>query len=252
VSATRRIDSGRGHTYRLDGQAVDGVTTIINQGIPKPAIASWAARETAGYAYDQLDVIGGLERDEAIDLLKGAPWRDRDRAANRGTAVHRLAEQLAAGTEVQVPDELVGHVDAYLRFLDDWQPDIHTVEFVGGNRRHRYMGTGDAIMGIPGHGLVLVDLKTNRSGPFGEVALQLAAYRYFEFILVDGAEQPMPEVASCAVIWLRADGYDLYPYRAGPEEFRYFLYAKEVARFCSEHAQGCRQDAIYPPARAAV
>lgn len=230
---TKRLNSGRGHSYKLDGAKVDGVTTIIGDGVPKPALPKWAAGQVATFAVDHLDMIGQLQRDEAIDLLKGSPYRDRDRAAKRGTEVHNLAEKLIRGETVDVPEELTGHVDSYLKFLEEWEVEPVVVEGVIFNRKHRYMGTLDLIGRLRGR-LVLADIKTTRSGIFGEVALQLAAYRYAEGIVGDrkGEELPMPEVESCCAIWVRADGYDVVPVTAGPAQFRAFLYAQQVAAFC--------------------
>lgn len=273
---TRREDRGRNHRYLLDGEPVDGVTTVLSNGLPKPALINWAARTTAEFVADRLTLDGErvladrlladlrklaeeTARDERdtwpagppgpltiANTLKGVHWADRDRAGNRGTEVHKLAERLARGEEVEVPEELVGHVDAYLRFRDEWDPQDELLELVVGNRRHRYMGTLDLICTLPGLGYTLVDLKTNRSGPFGEVCLQLAAYRYAEFFIdpETGTEAAMPEVDSCAVLWLRADGYDLIPFQAGPDEFRYFLYVQQVARFMTAHSKTVKGDAL--------
>jgi hypothetical protein len=54
---------------------------------------------------------------------------------------------------------------------------------------------------------LLIDLKTNRSGIFGETALQLAGYRHADTYLdEDGNEQPMLEVDGCAAVHITADG----------------------------------------------
>lgn len=229
---TRRLNSGRGHWYKLDGHKVDGVTTVLSNGIPKPALTNWAAREVATFAADNLDLLAQLDRDARIDLLKGSPWRDRDKAARRGTEVHRLAEHLARGDEVDVPDELVGHVDSYLRFLDDWQPTDELLEVVVGHHAHRWMGTLDMIATLNDGNRWLLDLKTTRSGIYGEVALQLAAYRHAEFMLdTDDRQVPMPAVDRVGAIWVRADGYDLVPVRADAATYRLFRYAQQVAEF---------------------
>lgn len=253
TGAARRINSGRGHWYRLDGTKADGVTSILDNGIPKKALVGWAARETATFAWEKRAMLVDLDQPEAVDFLKGAPYRERDKAAKRGTEVHRVAERLARGEEVDVPQELAGHVDAYLKFRDDWQPENEIVEFIGGNRKHRYMGTGDLIATLPGLcECGLIDLKTNRSGPFGETALQIAAYRNFEFILDDqGDEIPMPAIDWTGCLWIRADGYELYPYEAGAAEFRAFLYAQQVAHFVTDRLDKVRGDALVPRKRAA-
>jgi hypothetical protein len=56
MPGTRRVNSGRGHSYLLDGQKVDGVTTVIGNGIPKPALINWAAGTIASYVGERLDV----------------------------------------------------------------------------------------------------------------------------------------------------------------------------------------------------
>lgn len=249
---TGRVERGRFHSYRLDGQRCDGVTWAIDNGVPKRALIAWAAREAAEYAVDNLDLIGRLDRDAAVDLVKGSPWRDRDRAAKRGTEVHGYAEKLARGETVEVPEELVGHVDSYLAFRDEWNPTDELIELVVFNRTVRYGGTLDLIATLDELGRTLVDLKTNRSGPFGEVGLQCAAYRYCEFYLDPdtGKEMPMPEVDSVACLWLRADGYDLLPVQAGPREFRQWRYAQQIAHFCEEQSKQIIGDALIPPTAA--
>lgn len=261
----KRRNYGRGHGYALNGQKVPGVTTIINDGLPKPALMGWAAKTIAEYVADRLDQADGhvladqlvddlgelartkgkpwpdkLSRTKLAELLKGIHYEDRDQAAKRGTEVHALAERLARGEEVDVPEPLTGHVDAYLAFLDDWQPTDAHLEVTVASVKHRYSGTLDMIATLPGLGRCLLDIKTSRSGPFGEVALQLAGYRYAEFAVIDGETVPMPDIDWCGVIWVRADDYDLYPFEAGPAEFRTFLYCQQVGMFLA--AQDPRND----------
>src|SRR5690606_35587926 len=97
VGVTKRIDTARSHWYKLDGEKVDGVTTVISNGIPKPALTNWAAKQAATFAADNLDTLTALDREARIDLVKGSPWRDRDAAARRGTEVHGLAERIVNG-----------------------------------------------------------------------------------------------------------------------------------------------------------
>lgn len=240
-----------GHGYYLDGQKARGVTTIISDGTPSRGLINWAARSAANYAVDHADALLALDDIEGFrELCATAHTRDRDQAARRGTEVHELAQRLQRGEEVEVPELLEGHVDAYIRFVDDWQPGPDTlIERTVVNRQHRYMGTFDAVgplAGLPGVGLY--DIKTTRSGIFGDIALQLAAYRYAETMLTPDQrhEEPMPEISWCAALWVRSDGYDLIPVEAGPAEFRAFLYADQVGQFMAR----CRDllsEPIYPP-----
>ena len=247
--STRRIETKKGHSYVLDGEPVTGVTTIINQGLPKPALVAWAGNTVAGYAADHWDELAELPISKRIEQMKKAPYADRDAAANKGTQVHGLAEQLGRGEQVEVPDSLAGHVESCVKFLDDWDVQMVLQEVPVFSRKHRYAGTLDFIAKLADGRTVLGDYKTNRSGPFGEVALQLAAYRYAEFYLDhEGNEQPMPPVDGCVVVWVRADGYDLYDFTADEQVHRSFLYVQQVANF-SQISRGLKSDALTPPGK---
>lgn len=278
LPAITRRNHGRNHSYRIDGHKVPGVTTIIGDGLPKPALVAWGPKVCAEYVADRLDELDGhvvadkliadlaalavakskpfptdsLARTKVAEILKGVHWEDRDQAANRGTQVHGLAERIAGGEEVDVPEALTGHVDAYLKFLDDWKPTDAMLELVVGSSTHRYAGTLDMIATIEPFGRCLIDLKTNRSGPFAEVALQLAAYRHAEayFDPDSGGTEPMPEIDWCGVVWLRADGYDLIPFEAGPAEFRQFLYVQQVGQWLKAQSDPERPhvkgEAVFP------
>lgn len=256
---TGRRNYGRGHGYVIDGRKVDGVTTVLSNGVPKQALVPWAAKQVAEYVVDEWDALGHLletaGRDAVIELLKGAPNRDRDAAAKRGTEVHGFAERLAAGEEVEVPDELIGHVDAYLQFREDFEPFDEIVEAVVINRTRSYGGTLDLIASLrnrinPVTGKptrALIDIKTNRSGPFAEVSLQCAGYRFAEFMVdADGNEVPMPVVDEVLCLWLRADGYDLIPFKATENELSFFLFAQQVAFFQQHAWKSVKGEAVYP------
>lgn len=213
----QRIETARGHKYKLDGRDVKGVTTVLNAGLPKPALVNWAARTVAEYVADNIGAVNSLSelgRDPMIAALKATPWQDRDRAAARGTEVHALAEEIINGREVDVPAHIVGHVDGYVRWLDAWdvQP-IHT-EKACANRDYWYAGTFDAIVEF-GRGPLakqryLCDWKTSK-GVYGETALQLAAYAFAEFFVEDdGTEVKMPEVDGLAVLHVTDSGSLFY------------------------------------------
>jgi hypothetical protein len=253
MTDTRRINRGRGHTYLLDGERADGVTWIVGQGIPKPALVGWAARESAGYAIDHWDELATVGAAERLRRIEQARFDSSTRGAVRGTDVHQLALRLAHGEQVDVPEPLEGHVDAYLKFVDDWQPQEIVTEVVVGNRRYRYMGTLDTIARLADDQTWLLDWKTTASGIWPESALQLAAYRNAEFHLgASGTEQPMPQVDRAGCVWLRADGYDLIPVNTDPAVFRVFLYAQQVARFTSEPRETYVHDALTAPEREAA
>jgi len=265
--ATRMQRAGNGHSYYLDGEKVPGVTTILGDGLPKPALVGWAANTTADYVMNRLRVVDGhvvaddlvddlkawnatrpgwaqvkigggdLERLALARILANVRYKDRDDAARRGTEVHLIAERLARGETVEVPEELRGHVDAYVRFLEEWKPRRALLERVVVNRRWRYMGKLDMIAEFPGMvwedgspvGRALLDVKTSRSGIFPEVGLQLEGYRNAETMLDGGDEIPMPSVDWVGAIHVTGEGYEVRRLNTTPETFRVFLYAKQLA-----------------------
>ena len=245
MTITRR-DYGKGHTYYVDGEKYDGVTTLISKGLPKPALMYWSARTVAEYVADNLDQVAGMAgmgRASIVAALKEVPWTQRDAAAAKGTEVHKLAEQLAdPGNEVEVPEHLAGYVESCVRFLDEYQVDPICVEAVVASRRWRYAGTTDLLaeLTLPSGETVraVVDYKTAASGIWPDVALQLAAYRNADvFINASGDEQDLAQVGlseTAYAVWLRPDGYDVYPVQAGPDVHKIFNHLAYVARHCDD------------------
>ena len=77
-----------------------GVTGVV-AALPKEAIPRWAAKEVAEYAVSYSEQWLGLPAHEAVDLLKGYPWRYRDRKAATGSEVHAVMEKMLAGEEFE-------------------------------------------------------------------------------------------------------------------------------------------------------
>lgn len=245
MTFTRR-NYGRGHSYYLGDRKLDGVTTIIGNGLPKPALVKWAANTAAELAVNEWDTLAEMPVADRLKRISNAPNAARDTAAVKGTRVHALADKLANGEEVQVPEDLAGHVDACVKFLDDFNVTTIWTERPVYHQTYLYAGTFDLIAEIAGK-IWLLDFKTNRSGPFGDTAFQLAAYRYATHMLRGEDDAVlMPPVDECGVIWLRSDGYDLHPYHADPSVFRQFLYIQQVARAAAE-SRDYRGDALTPP-----
>lgn len=307
AAKTRIQRAGNGHSYYVDGEKVPGVTTILSNGIPKPGLVGWSAGACADIVSNTLQVArseatGGVRivADELVkellewnatrgshavkvptntplprgaigEILKNIRYRDLDEASGKGTAVHKIAQRLAEGDEVEVPPELKGHAESYVHFLNEWDPRNALLERVIVNRRWRYMGKLDLIADFPGVwgedtqwagqpvGRGLLDVKTSRSGIFSENALQVIAYEHGETMLdgidADGnaVEVPMPEVDWCGAIHVRADGYDVYRFTCDDETaFRTFLYAKHVGEWLDWKegpAATARSDSLRPPVR---
>jgi hypothetical protein len=164
--------------------------------------------------------------------LKRARYRELDKAGKRGTEVHDLAEKLAHGEEIDVPDDLAGHVESAVRFLDEWKPETLLTETVVASREWGYAGTFDLLMRLPDGRTVLADWKTTRSGIWGETALQLGAYANANIYLdADDTEHPVEglHIDTGMAVWIRGDGYDVYEVDLD-EGFRIFTHVMWVAR----------------------
>lgn len=272
VGPIRRRQYGRsGHGYiDANGLKVPGVTTIL-KALPKDALINWAANATADAAIDRWDELGAMKPAARLTTLKKARYDDRDTAANRGTEVHNWAQEYlkaADGAEIVIPDDIAGHVESYVSFVEDWQPIPMLVEAVVMSHSKGYAGTLDlgvefadpAVIGQLAKQLKMPhlldldrpvrgigDVKTSRSGIFPETAWQVCAYRYCDVYVDDeGAEQPMPEFDFAFALHIRGDGYDMRPLTSGPEQLREFLYIREVHRAVEETSKSYVGDALTP------
>jgi hypothetical protein len=263
ATGIHRINAGTGHWYKVDGRKSDGVTTLIKNGRPNHNLIGWAARETAEYVADNPDVVEAL-REAGRPALVGALSKIHtgvlQAAGRRGTKVHKAAEKLIIGEEVEYDDEIAGHVEAYIQFLDEWRVNPILVECIVASRTWGYTGTTDIVADIVTPGDItptiapwltetipagtklraILDPKSNRTAVYPDAAYQLAAYRYADVYVdpVTEAEVPMAElgIEFAAVVHVRADGYDVHPMDAGPDTFKTFQHLATVARRVSDDA----------------
>lgn len=217
------------HRYKLDGQWVPGVTTILGKAIPKPALTKWAAKSVAEFVAYNPDTVQNLwaagDR-AAIAALKEVPWQSRDDAAARGTEVHDLAERYLKGEEIHVPDAILGHVESCAQFISDWQIQPILIEETVGSRQHKYAGKLDLVADSKYAPTAIFDWKTTKSGIYFETAFQLNAYAHADFYGEDGNETPMNTVGiqDAYAVHIRADGYEVVPMEFGPHVFEEFLH----------------------------
>jgi len=248
----RRVNRGRSHSYQdANGNKVPGVTTLIDQGVPKPGLITWAAEEVAYWAADNRDRLADMKPRDIVKAALDAFKAGRRGALNRGTRIHDVAEQLMTGKPVEVPAELDAVAVTFLRFVEEWSVHPIAFEAVVLNRRRGYMGTADLICRL-GSRYALIDYKTGRSGIWPETALQLAAYANAEVYVTAEGEYPMPSFEVVAGLWLQDDGYDLVPVNAGEETFRAFLYAAQVAAWRSKDRSEVVYEPIAPPSTEGV
>lgn len=233
----QRINYGRGHGYKIDGVKVDGVTTAISTGYPIN-LKQWAANTAAEYAINNWDELAGEPIARRLDRIRYSHRETLNAAALRGTEIHALGEAVVYGREVDVPAEHRGPVEAYARFLDDWEIEPIAVESPVASLTHRYGGTTDltATIGVHDGERALVDLKTGR-GIYESVALQLAAYTHAEVWQPDGpdSEEDLPPVDAVYVAHIGPDDVRLLPVEVSEATFRTFLYVLHTSRWINAH-----------------
>lgn len=212
---------GRGRHYRHPDhdEPFPSITNILGV-LDKPALKYWSAKVVAEQAWTMRNSLDGMGREECVDVLKGAPWRNSGRAADRGSSIHDYLDCVANGRPV--PDDLSDEAKTYLpaveEFLGEFAPEwVHNEFTVFGDG---YAGTGDFIATIRGQ-LVMGDFKTSKD-LYPEIALQLAALRYAEE-MVDGDNLvPIPEVDLCVGVLLTPKGCRVHEVDAGPEAYGAF------------------------------
>jgi hypothetical protein len=193
---------------------VISVTSAL-KALPKEFLVGWAAKMSAEWAVDNLDTLVTLkekgEERAAIDLVKGARFRDMGKKADRGTVVHTAVELYLAGrpiTKAEIDEKLEEArvpkgmwksaslmAGAVIQYLQDTEPEVYWSEATVDSRKHGYAGTADLIarthIGGSSRVPVVLDVKTSKS-IYDEVALQLIAYGRADFVgLDDGTEAPL-------------------------------------------------------------
>ena len=147
-----------GHRYTLDGRAVGGVTTIINDTVRRPELERFR------------EWVGTEEAD-----------RRRDEAATHGTLLHAAAATIAADLE-DIPFGMeAGFAESYRQF-SEWfttnVDDVVATEVPVYDATWWYAGTADAIVKLKGRKTYdLADWKTTAK-VYSSVLMQTAAYRH--------------------------------------------------------------------------
>jgi hypothetical protein len=237
TTPTLAATGAAGHrVYRWQGREFPSVTAILGGGVPKPLLVRWAAKVAAEYAIAHLDHLRRLPPGQAIREVKQAPFSKRD-DAEVGDQIHAAVEAAASGQpRPAVADHAAGYLTGFDRFLADHTPVWLAAEQTVYSRRYGYAGTFDAIATLPGHGVVLVDVKTgNRVYP--EVCLQLAAYAAADLVgHPDNTKQPLPAIQAGAVLHLQPGGHQLLPVPIGRAVLEAFLADLAVFRFATDMA----------------
>lgn len=246
---------GRWYVDPLDHERVyESVTSALSAAQGKPWLAPWSAKLAAQYAVENLDrvleVIAKDGRGAAVDLIKGAASRSRDRKADAGSYVHDVIEALILGSDIPlIPEHLDGQpvdydgeqvtigqkwldgiIDGFLNFVSDHEPDFEMAEATVVNPAAGYAGTLDIVAVLPRlvtDTRVMIDTKTGATLD-KRMNAQMAAYRRCTEVWLDklGNRAPMPRVDRAAVLHLRTSygrGYKLLDQPADDSAYAWFL-----------------------------
>jgi hypothetical protein len=227
---------------------VPSITNIIGMK-DKPALKWWAARQAAEFAADNVDTIKALKRAEAIDLIKGAPFRKTGDSANVGDIVHNWIDQYIK-MRLQSPgitfDPDPAFSDAprtaqkmwgsFMCVVQKYNPQWIASEFTVWSETHEYAGTGDWMARIGGR-IVLGDTKTG-NGVYPEVGMQCAALEYADYALdAEGNEYQLPNAEAFGVLHVRPTYARLSPLEGIPACYKAFLGLREVHRWMCETSE---------------
>ena len=134
----------QGHRYTLDGEDLPSVSEICR----------FLSREIYG------------------DIVQ---WR-LDNAAERGTAVHKACEALDKFGSVDVQEDILPYVQAYLKFRQDHEVSWEKIEYASHHPTDLYAGTVDRYGLLDGR-RTIIDLKSTYTIHKPLCASQLNLYR---------------------------------------------------------------------------
>jgi hypothetical protein len=206
------------HQYWLNGDGpVPSVTTILGI-MDKPAVGVFKAKEAARAIYRRFSAarLAVGPEDEAIKWALSEADKVRDLAASFGSSVHLLADLVGNAPQGQesdptgfgVDESTYPYIEAYRGFLGRYSASAIVSSEKAVWSLKGYAGTYDLLMMIEDD-LWLIDIKTSGKGPYPEWGLQLAGYRWADYIVLPGSPElfPMPQIQRAGVLHLRPDLY---------------------------------------------
>ena len=257
------------------------VTTLIKDatGISK-GIATHGKKQCIGACYDKHNIFKAFvedgDRAGAISWALGQEYADLQTAANRGTEIHRAAEQYALGVEPEYDAFLEPWVQQCRKFLEEHKPEFLMAEAPVYNTTVGYAGTLDGIAMIDGQ-RVVVDYKTTAWGPddkddkgkprfrppHSDVALQLVLYRRAEYVGLlaerkeiqwrryyvvepDAHLEPMPETDGAVCVVLSPKDYRVVPVDTSDRIWKVSQYMIAVATYQTETSKAVFGPPIQP------
>ena len=158
----------KGHKYYLDGEEIPSVSEVTR----------FLSREV----YGEIDQIA------------------LDRAAERGTLVHKATETLDTKGYVEAPSEIDGYIQAYLKFRKEHAVEWELIEHMT-HMEADYAGTIDRYGTVDGERCIL-DIKTSKTISKEHQVMYTAAQNMYRTMLEDEGKQ----VDKLYILQLKANG----------------------------------------------
>lgn len=226
------------YVHPVTGEAVFSVTTIIANGIPKPGLPGWYARQAVNYLADAVEGSVGyfedLPFDRRAEIYQEAekyPDTLRDEKAKKGDLVHEGVENYTGDNKGDP------HLIQWEEFLETSGFTIIEKEVTLWNRTHGYAGTADWLAVDPNGEYVVGDTKTgNRIYP--DHAVQVEALRGCGFILRENGTEEKVSIAKGGILHLRPKSWwwhSLDDILVCNRNWRVFLAAKTISDWRAYH-----------------
>lgn len=125
---------------------------------------------------EELPSVSEITRFISRELYNDIPQYTLERAAERGTNVHKLTEALDKYGSCEADEELLNYLTAYVDFRNKYPAVWEKIEFSTFNETERYGMTVDRYGELNGK-KILVDIKTSSSIQTIAVTAQLTLYK---------------------------------------------------------------------------
>jgi hypothetical protein len=110
---------------------------------------------------EEVPSVSELTRFITREVHEDAPQLAMDKAADRGTKVHKATESIDKYGSAEIEEDIAPYLQAYVQFLKDYKPDWEKIEWAVNNGT-LYAGTLDRY-GTLGDKKVILDIKTTGS-----------------------------------------------------------------------------------------
>jgi len=218
---------------------VQGVTTLLSKGLPKPALPPWAAKSVAEYVADNPDAVrqmlDTMGRESIVGALKGVPSRQARRGRRtRHRASTTWPSASSTARKSRCPRRYAGYVQGYVDWLDAWAAEpiltraglcVAEVALCRHVRRRSSLPCGRARR---------TDLASRLEDKSRRLRRSRRSWRPTptptSISTRTGQEQEIPAVDGLGVVHITPTGTDLYPVADPSSAWKVFTRIRYVAK----------------------